>query len=87
MGFPSSAFYKEVEKMAEFKYEIVKAFGNVSDNKNGWVKEVNLISWNESEPVYDIRPWQEGHEKLGKGITLTEAELKNLKELLNKMDI
>ncbi|MBQ8546804.1 MAG: hypothetical protein IJ437_07695 [Clostridia bacterium] len=72
---------------AEFKYDIVKAFGNVSENENGWIKEVNLISWNEREPVYDIRVWQEGHEKLGKGITLTEAEIKNLKALLNKMDI
>ena len=73
--------------MTEFKYEIVKSFGTVSDNDNGWVKEVNLISWNESEPVYDIRAWKEDHEKLGKGITLTESQIKNLKELLNKMDI
>ena len=73
--------------MAEFKHDIVKNFGNVSDSDNGWIKEVNLISWNDREPVYDIRAWQENHEKLGKGITLTEAELKNLKELLNKMDI
>ncbi|MBQ7226358.1 MAG: hypothetical protein IJX02_07160 [Clostridia bacterium] len=73
--------------MAEFKYDIVKTFGTVSENDNGWVKEVNLVSWNEREPVYDIRVWQENHEKLGKGITLTEVELKNLKNLLNTMDI
>ncbi len=73
--------------MAEFKYDIVKTYGSVSDNDNGWVKEVNLISWNEREPVYDIRAWQENHEKLGKGITLTETELKNLKELLNTMEL
>ena len=59
----------------------------VSENESGWIKEVNLVKWNDREPVYDIRVWQEGHEKLGKGITLTEAEIKNLKELLNKMDI
>ncbi len=74
-------------KMAEFKFDIVKNFGTVSDSNNGWVKEVNLISWNDREPVYDIRVWQEGHEKLGKGITLTEEEIKNLKALLNEMDI
>lgn len=73
--------------MAEFKYEIVKHFGDVSDSNNGWIKEVNLVSWNEREPVYDIRVWQEGHEKLGKGITLTAEELKNLKDLLATMDI
>ena len=73
--------------MAEFKFDIVKNFGTVSDSNNGWIKEVNLVSWNEREPVYDIRVWQEGHEKLGKGITLTEEEIKNLKALLNEMDI
>lgn len=82
-------FSKEDCKVADFKFdfEIVKNFGTVSESNNGWVKEVNLVSWNEREPVYDIRVWQEGHEKLGKGITLTEEELKNLKNLLNTMDI
>ena len=73
--------------MAEFKFDIVKSFGAVSDSNNGWIKEVNLVSWNEREPVYDIRVWQEGHEKLGIGITLTEDDIKNLKALLNEMDI
>ena len=73
--------------MAEFKYDIVKNFGSISDSNNGWVKELNLVSWNEREPVYDIRVWQEGHEKLGKGITLTEEEIISLKKLLNEMDI
>ena len=73
--------------MPEFNFEIVKNFGTVSESNNGWVKEVNLVSWNGREAVYDIRVWQEGHEKLGKGITLTEQELKNLKALLNEMDI
>ena len=73
--------------MAEFNYEIVKTFGTISESNSGWVKEVNLISWNGREPLYDIRVWQESHEKLGKGITLTETELKNLKNLLNSLDI
>ena len=70
----------------EFKFEIVKQFGLISE-QGGWVKEVNLVSWNEREPVYDIRTWSENHEKLGKGITLTETELKNLKDLLNSLEI
>jgi hypothetical protein len=73
--------------MPEFKFDIVKNFGTISENNSGWVKEVNLVSWNDREPIYDIRAWQEGHEKLGKGITLTTEELKNLKELLNTLDI
>ena len=73
--------------MAEFKYEITKELGVISENAKGWRKELNMVSWNDREPVYDIRVWQEGHDKLGKGITLTEAEMKNLKELLNSLDI
>jgi len=74
-------------KMAEFKYEIVKSFGELSQSKGGWTKELSLISWNEREPKYDIRDWAPEHAKMGKGVTLTLDELKKLKELLNKMEI
>ena len=43
--------------MPEIKYEIVEKIGIVSEGNNGWNKELNLISWNEREPVYDIRTW------------------------------
>ena len=72
--------------MPEFKYEIVKTLGVVSQPNNGWIKELNLISWNNREPVYDLRTWDESHERMGKGITLTEDDLKNLKELLATLD-
>ena len=35
----------------------------------------------------DIRDWDESHQKMGKGLTLTKEELKSLKELLNSIDI
>ncbi|WP_337366121.1 PC4/YdbC family ssDNA-binding protein [Phascolarctobacterium sp.] len=35
------------------------------------------------EPKYDIRDWNEKHDKMGKGVTLTETELRKLKELLD----
>ena len=34
------------------------------------------------QPKYDLRDWAPDHEKMGKGITLTEEEAKKLKELL-----
>jgi len=73
--------------MAEFKYEIVKTFGTISESKGGWKKELSLISWNERDPKYDIRDWAPEHAKMGKGITLSKDELKKLKELLNQMEI
>ncbi len=72
--------------MPEFKYEIVKTLGVVSQPNNGWIKELNLISWNNREPVYDLRTWDEAHERMGKGITLTADDLKNLKDLLCDLD-
>lgn len=68
--------------MADFKYEIVEEIGILSENAKGWRKELNLISWNGAAPKYDIRDWSPEHEKMGKGVTLSEEELKAIKELI-----
>ncbi len=73
--------------MAEIKFEIIKNIGTLSESSKGWTKELNLISWNGRDPKYDIREWDPEHEKMGKGVTLTEEELKKLKELLYEMDL
>ena len=73
--------------MAEIKYEIEETLGALSENSKGWSKELNLISWNDREPKYDIRDWAPGHEKMGKGVTLSTEELKNLRDLLNGLDL
>lgn len=73
--------------MARIKYDIVKEGGVVSENSSGWTKEINLISWNDRTPKYDIRDWAPGHEKMGKGVTLSADELRELKRILNEMDI
>lgn len=69
--------------MSDFKYEIIEEIGVLSENAKGWRKELNLISWNGGAPKYDIREWAPEHEKMGKGVTLTEEELMALKDLLN----
>lgn len=70
--------------MAGIKYEIVEHIGVLSENAKGWNKELNLISWNEREPKYDIRDWDDNHEKMGKGVTLTKDEIGELLVILNK---
>ncbi len=70
--------------MAEIKYEIVKSIGVLSESANGWKKELNLVSWNDRAPKYDIRDWDENHEKMGKGITLSEDEMQTLVDLMNE---
>ena len=73
--------------MSDIKYEIVKKLGVLSKAGSGWTKELNLISWNDREPKYDIRDWSADGEKMGKGVTLTKEELSALKELLNSMEL
>lgn len=73
--------------MANIKYEIKETIGLLSENNKGWTKELNLISWNDREPKYDIRDWSPEHEKMGKGVTLSKNELVKLKDLLKGMDL
>jgi len=68
--------------MAEIKYEIIKHIGVLSENAKGWRKELNLISWNDRAPKYDIREWSPEHDKMGKGVTLSQEEIAELKQLL-----
>lgn len=70
----------------ELKFEIIQNIGVISEKTKGWKKELNLISWNNAEPKYDIRDWDPEHRNMGKGTTLTEEELKSLYTLLgNKL--
>ena len=73
--------------MAEIKFEIEKELGSISESAKGWTKELNLISWNGKEAKYDLRDWAPGHEKMGKGVTLSSDELKKLRDLLNEMNL
>ena len=72
--------------MPDIKYEIVEKIAVLSTTEKGCSKELNLISWNEREPKYDLRDWNENHDKMGKGITLTKEELIQLKEALNSYE-
>lgn len=73
--------------MAEIKFDIKKNIGTIGEGSKGWKKEVNLISWNDRKPKLDIRDWDEMHEKMGKGVTLSKEEVRMLKELLNSIDL
>lgn len=70
-------------KSEEIKYEIVNEIGVISDDGK-WRLELNRISWNGREPKYDLRKWAPDHEKMGKGVTLTDGELLKLCEILEQ---
>ena len=73
--------------MADFKFDIKKTLGTISESAKGWKREVNVMTWNNKKAKVDIREWDENHEKMGKGITLNKEELKQLKDILNGLDI
>ena len=63
----------------EFKFKITKNLCTLSEGSKGWKKELNLVSWNEREPKYDLRDWSPDHSNMGKGITLGEEDMQKLK--------
>lgn len=71
--------------MADIKFEIIETLGIISTSPKGWTKEVNLIRWNDKPAKIDIRDWSPDHEKMGKGITLTDEEAQALKEILERL--
>lgn len=62
-------------------FEIKKYVGTITKLPDGWSKEINIVSWNEGEPKVDIRSWNPGHERMTRGITLTEEEMDRIVEL------
>lgn len=73
--------------MAEFQYDIVERIIILAEGAKGWTKELNKVSWNGRAPKYDLREWNHEQGKMGKGVTLSDDEVKKLKEKLNAMDI
>ena len=73
--------------MAEFKYEITERIAVLSQSANGWQRQLNMVSWNDRAPKYDIRDWSPDNTKMGKGISLSAEELLNLKGILEELEI
>lgn len=73
--------------MADIKFDIKETLGVLSESPKGWAKELNLISWNDKAPKYDIREWSPDHTKMGKGVTFSKEELTKLRDLLNEIII
>lgn len=69
----------------EFSYEIVEEIAVLSENNKGWRKELNLVSWNGRSPKFDLRDWAPDHEKMGKGLTLTNEEFEQLQKAIENM--
>ena len=73
--------------MSDITYEIVMQLGVISQSGSGWMKELNLIRWNDRPPKYDIRDWSADHSQMGRGVTLSREELLALRDLLNSWEL
>ena len=73
--------------MAEFRYEVTERIAVLSTNASGWERQLNMVSWNDREPKYDIRDWSPDGSKMGKGISLSHDEIAILKGILEEMEL
>lgn len=69
----------------EVTFEIMEHIGvlDTYDNREqAWTKEVNIVSWNGGPAKIDIRDWSADHERMSRGITLTEDQAEKLTKSL-----
>lgn len=67
---------------SEISFKLLDRVGLIAVTPRGWNKELNIISWNGGQAKYDIRDWSPEHDRMSKGMTLREEELKGLHNLL-----
>ena len=58
----------------EITFEIKEHIALLNTSETGWTREVNLVSWNGTNPKVDVREWDPDHKRMSRGITLTETE-------------
>lgn len=65
-------------------FVIKKHLGVLSEGDKGWKKELNIVSWNDGPTKYDIREWNEDHDKMSRGITLYGDEMEAIVDAVVK---
>jgi len=68
----------------EVSFDIVESIGVLTTYSTGWTREINLVSWNGGPARYDIRDWDPNHERMSKGLTLQEKEMRTLVDSFKK---
>lgn len=74
---------------SNFSFEIIDHIAVLSENPNThWKRCLRKVSWNHGIPKWDIRDWSPeadpitGQSKMSRGITLTDAEMDVIRELV-----
>lgn len=77
--------------MMNYSYDIIKTIGAINERTDAegitWIKELNIMSWNGQQPLYDLREWTADRKIMRKGMRLNRDELKALQQLLNNEEL
>ena len=72
----------------DITFEIMEHIGTIDvidGREEKWTKEVNVVAWNGGKPKIDVRDWNEKHDRMSRGITLTEDQaMKMTKALVDR---
>ena len=72
-----------------FEYKVLKEYGVLSEN-GAVSKRVRLVSFGDGPPRLDIRSWrqkEDGSEIMFKGVSLSGAELEQLREIIQDLEL
>ena len=69
----------------EVTFEIMEHIGvidEIGSREEKWTKEINVVAWNGGKPKIDVRDWNASHDRMSRGITLTEEQAMKLTKAL-----
>ena len=69
----------------DITFEIMEHIGTIDvidGREEKWTKEVNVVAWNGGKPKIDVRDWNEAHDRMSRGITLTEDQAMKMTKAL-----
>ena len=70
----------------DFSFQIVEDLGTIGEpTASGWETRLRKVSWNGRDPKYDIRAWSPDDSKMGKGISFSDDEFEDLKNIISNL--
>lgn len=66
-------------------FEIMEHIGvidEINNREEKWTKEINVVAWNGGKPKIDVRDWNSSHDRMSRGITLTEEQAEKMTKAL-----
>ena len=60
----------------------IAVLDEVGGRDEKWTKEVNVVAWNGGKPKIDVRDWNASHDRMSRGITLTEDQAMKMTKAL-----